>query len=660
MPENDLPGKPRRVWLLRFALAILAPIVLLVMCEVLLRVFSVGYNPHFFVPVSGHDAMTGNEKFGQRFFPVELTQPPLRFSFPSHKAPGVCRIFVLGSSAAAGIPSVAYNFGRVLQVMLEESFPGQKFEVINTAMVAINSHVVREIARECVRYEPDLFVVYMGNNEMVGPYGAGTIFRPLNNMPAIRAGIWLRTTRTGQLLSRLEDAISSDKQKFSRWQGMEMFMGQNVGSADPKLQKVYAHFQENLRDICTIAGRSGAPVVLCTVPTNLRDCPPFSSLHATGLSGTALQTWEAAYKRGCAAQDARKWNEAIAAYQEAFASDSSYAELQYRLAQCLLETGQEEAAKMHFGLARDFDALRFRADASINRIIRDTAGSAGASLVDAEQGLASPNLSPHGLPGDELFYEHCHLTFKGNYEFAALVFRRAADLIYMSSPAAKPAVELPSLDICAERLAYTDWDSQQAAAKIASMMLRPPFTGQLGSEARSARQVAGLSAMEQSLNVLRLAEDQRIYERALARKPDDLVLRLNLVRLLNRRNNFEAAQEHWHYLVDALPEDAELRYDYGTALVRLSKLAESETQLREAIRLKPSNFQAHANLGIALAGLGRTDEAIRECHCALRYNPQYATAHENLAKLLQSKGKREEAEQHLAEAKRIQNETRTR
>lgn len=229
-----------------------------------------------------------------------------------------------------------------------------------------------------------------------------------------------------------------------------------------------------------------------------------------------------------------------------------------------------------------------------------------------------------------------------------------------SNTGAKPAIEPPSLDTCAERLAYTDWDSQQAAAKIASMMLRPPFTGQLGSKARSARQEADLYVMERSLTMLRLTEAQRIYEMALARKPDDLVLRLNLVRLLTFRNDFKVAEEHWRYLVEALPEDAEFRYDFGTALIRLSELAESETQLREAVRLRPSYFQAHANLGIALAGLGRTDEAIRECRRALRYNPQYATAHENLAKLLLSKGKREEAEQHLAEAKRIQNEMRSR
>jgi hypothetical protein len=48
-------------------------------------------------------------------------------------------------------------------------FPGWLVEVINTAMTAINSHVIREIAKDCVRLGADFWVVYAGNNEVVGP-----------------------------------------------------------------------------------------------------------------------------------------------------------------------------------------------------------------------------------------------------------------------------------------------------------------------------------------------------------------------------------------------------------------------------------------------------------------------------------------------------------
>jgi hypothetical protein len=61
-------------------------------------------------------------------------------------------------------------------MLLRERFPGQRFEVVNVAVTAINSHVILPIARECAQHQGDLWIVYMGNNEMVGPFGAATVF----------------------------------------------------------------------------------------------------------------------------------------------------------------------------------------------------------------------------------------------------------------------------------------------------------------------------------------------------------------------------------------------------------------------------------------------------------------------------------------------------
>jgi hypothetical protein len=53
--------------------------------------------------------------------------------------------------------------------------------VVNAAVTAINSHVVRPIVHDLTRREADLFIVYTGNNEVVGPFGAGTVFSPLSS-----------------------------------------------------------------------------------------------------------------------------------------------------------------------------------------------------------------------------------------------------------------------------------------------------------------------------------------------------------------------------------------------------------------------------------------------------------------------------------------------
>jgi len=175
-----------------------------------------------------------------------------------------------------GYPQPSYGFARILEVMLEDAVPGRKFEVFNVGVTAINSHVVRVIARECAALQPDLFIVYVGNNEVVGPYGPGTLFDSFgSSLRLIRASMWTRTTGLGQLFQKLAESedvpIECD--------GMAMFVDHQIHPRDPRFQGVFGHLRVNLTDICNYAGAAGASVVLCTVASNLKDCPPFASLH---------------------------------------------------------------------------------------------------------------------------------------------------------------------------------------------------------------------------------------------------------------------------------------------------------------------------------------------------------------------------------------------
>ena len=87
-----------------------------------------------------------NYKFGNRFFPPKIARHFDGFVFDTEKKPNTYRIFVLGASAAAGVPAQDYSFGHLLEVMLDEIYPDIEFEVLTVAMPAINSHVVVEIA----------------------------------------------------------------------------------------------------------------------------------------------------------------------------------------------------------------------------------------------------------------------------------------------------------------------------------------------------------------------------------------------------------------------------------------------------------------------------------------------------------------------------------
>src|SRR5207302_4083181 len=133
------------------------------------------------------------------------------------------------------------------------------------------------IARECKQYQGDFWIVYMGNNEMVGPFGAATVFgAKAPPRVLVRLGLAAQRLRLGQALARLAEKVRPHGEKA--WSGMEMFLNSRVDPTDPKKKKVYDSFRRNLNDIVDAGLSCGAGVLVSSVAVNLKDCPPFASI----------------------------------------------------------------------------------------------------------------------------------------------------------------------------------------------------------------------------------------------------------------------------------------------------------------------------------------------------------------------------------------------
>ena len=246
-----------------------------------------------------------NDRFGFRFFPPTLARTPFALRLPALKPAHGYRMFVFGESAAQGDPDPTFGVSRYLETLLRDRFPGTDFEVVCVAMTAINSHAVLPIARECARLDGDLWVVYMGNNEMVGPYGAGTVFGP--QAPRrffVRASLAVKATRTGQLLARILGrwfAPGAAAQKS--WTGMNMFKDHQLRRDDPARLRAYDNFAANLEGILQAARRAGVPVVLSTVATTSRiarpsrRCTDASSTPARARPGRSCSTTASRWRR---------------------------------------------------------------------------------------------------------------------------------------------------------------------------------------------------------------------------------------------------------------------------------------------------------------------------------------------------------------------------
>ena len=87
-------------------------------------------------------------------------------SFPVNKQTNTYRIFALGGSTTRGSPyGNTSSFPFWLEQELRFRYPDRKFEVINLGISGFGSSRVLQILREVVHYDPDLIIVYTGQNE---------------------------------------------------------------------------------------------------------------------------------------------------------------------------------------------------------------------------------------------------------------------------------------------------------------------------------------------------------------------------------------------------------------------------------------------------------------------------------------------------------------
>ena len=539
--------KSRSLWIA--ISATIVPLLVLGVVEGCLRLAGVGYPTALLTPctVQGKAASCYNLFFAAPFFPAGSVQTPRLYSIPAQKPAGTYRIFVLGESAAMGDPDPAYGFSRYLEVMLRERFPGTKFEVVNTGSVAINSHVVLRIAQQLANQHPDLFIIYSGNNEVVGPYGPGTVLTSSGmSIPVIRSNIFLRSTRVGQLVTKL------GTQKKT-WQGMEMFLDKQVRANSPLLQQVYANYERNLRDTVAVARAAGAQVIVATAATNLEDCAPFASLHRDGIKPEEANEWSSLVQRGSELEAARSFSEALELYRSAARIDDEYAELEFRIARCLKSLGDAKAANEHFQRARDLDTLRFRADTRINDINRFVpAAYTGVGLVDTESLFSSA--SPDAIVGSDLVYEHVHMTPLGSYLFARAIYGQVAGKL-----ASGPVADAPSQTECERMLALTAYDRSRIAQEMLRRIQRAPFNQQLNHPEQVQRFQLQAESMSETPNDTALQ-----YQWAIARAPQDSMLRYNFGMFLFAYNRAAAAEQlamaqPWDGFPVFLPDGTQIR-----------------------------------------------------------------------------------------------------
>lgn len=576
--------------------ASLAAVAFLVLVEVVLRVTGAGFVPHFFVRAPD-GSLQANRHFGRLFFPERLVREGMPVRLEDPKPRGAFRIFVLGESAALGFPVPRFGFPRLLERLASEAYPGERVEVANVAMAGINSHAVRRIAREVVPLEADALVIFMGNNEVIGPFGPGTVFG--DNAPSLtraRAAIALRSTRLGQVLDAWLDRLTGRDEV--RWGGLEMFAERRIPADHPAMDAVYRNFRRNLREILRIADHAGLPVVLCTVAVNLTDYAPLAG------------------------------EDALSAWAEALGAVSA---------------GDPAAARTAFLRARDLDELRFRADGVINNIIREEAAASGrVVLVDAEEDFLS---APGGLDDGDLFWEHVHFTPQGNDLLARAVFAALEPVLtrhFGEMPRPLPAPD--------DLLAGAGWTPAEEVFAIDDMLLlveREPFASQPGASARSER----LTARRADHAARWDQTDKQVHATAMreqvARHPHDIWQRVALAQALAAAGDTAGDAAEKRLIASHLPFDVTTLVNLGHAELAVGDLPAADTAFAKAAQIDP--LASAPVLGLATVAMreGRSRCAIAILEKALRHDPHHAEILIALAQIHRYEGRQEDAREAL-------------
>ena len=270
--------------------------------------------------------------------------------------------------------------------------------------------------------------------------------------------------------------------------------------------------------------------------------------------------------------------------------------MQYEWAQSLLAQTNLVAAREHFQLACDHDALPFRADSRINAAIQtEPQRVKNDHLVICDAAKALADGSPDGICGDETFFEHVHFDFDARYRLA----RSWAEKI---EPMLPPTTnQWISQAECEEQLGLSPWNRSQVIHFMTERMQLVPLNNQANNDGRRSALESRIKAALARGTGDEAGRTRRNFEQLASRRPEDFFLCENYAVFLELSGDVPAAAAQWQRFRDLVPQDPLGYFEAGRLLNRQQHYAEAEVLLRRSQAIRPSRTDGWIELGNALA-----------------------------------------------------------
>jgi hypothetical protein len=407
-PRAAISRRKKSIFIL---MSVALPLIGLACLEGALRIGGMGGYPATFKvvgPVSGGTLIVTDTNGAASYFYSSKSRAGAMFenSLVTPKPAGTVRILLCGESAMKGFPQPrALACTSFLQAMLEECWPDRHVEVINIATTAIASFPVLDMLREGIHYQPDLVIVYCGNNEFFGAYGVASLHSAGGTPWAIQMQRRLRSIAIVQLLEKFTSVSHASEDKTL----MEVMMGKASIAADDPLRgaaarNLYTHTLEMIR-LCLARN---VPIIVSTLAFNERDLAPLGTDDLSGLDDKSQMMFTMNYEMGAGL---RRGATAEASLKSALKLYPAHAGAHYALGRLNYEQGNFSAATAEFQVSADLDPMPWRPPSICEKAIRDAAREGGAVLCDMQKSFREA--SPGGCIGWELMDDHVHPSLQG-------------------------------------------------------------------------------------------------------------------------------------------------------------------------------------------------------------------------------------------------------
>ncbi|MEQ9406714.1 MAG: hypothetical protein RIK87_03270 [Fuerstiella sp.] len=378
-------------------------------------------------------------------------------SFPAQKAPGHRRVFVFGGSTVQGRPfSIPTAFSTFLKIGLRHADPTVSWEVVNCGGVSYASYRLLPIMRECLQYEPDLYIVCTGHNEFLECITYAEV-RNSSELLKQTHGL-LCQLRTVQILRETLRSLSPESGAstsaplparpllpeevdvlLDHQGGLEAYTREALQST-----QIVRQFRINLTQMAELTEQAGVPLLFISPPSSLGDCPPFKSEFSADTTPEA-SAHILALLDNATAVSADRADKVVGRLKEAVHTDPSFAFAWYELGHALLNANRSDEALAAFIRAKDEDICPLRMTSALQQVMADVARTHDIPLLDAHQLMAG--LSRNGIVGDGMLVDHIHPSFRGHQQIALAIIQQFRELELLPpdtaewEPAAQSAFE---------------------------------------------------------------------------------------------------------------------------------------------------------------------------------------------------------------------------